>query len=84
MHCDIVVKLETDRKRILTIGGNVRGTVSLKLLPAALRGGNLVPTREIFAHLRLRADPIEDDALDSSPTAQALQGTPSSRSIATR
>ena len=84
MHCDVVVKLEADRKRILAIGGNVRGTVSLKLLPAALRDGNLAPTREIFAHLKLRADPIEDDALDSTPTAQALQRTPSSRSISTR
>ena len=84
MHCDVVVKLEADRKRILAIGGNVRGTVSLKLLPAALRGGNLAPTREIFAHLKLRADAIEDDALDSSPTAQALLGTPSSQAISTR
>ena len=57
MHCDVVVKLEADRKRILAIGGNVRGTVSLKLLPAALRDGNLAPAREIFAHLKLRADP---------------------------
>ena len=84
MHCDVVVKLEPDRKRILAIGGNVRGTVSLKLLPAALRGGSLAPTREVFAHLRLRADAIEDDALDSSPTAQALQGTLSSRAISMR
>jgi len=83
MHCDVVVKLEPDRKRILAIGGNVRGTVSLKLLPAALRGGNLAPTREIFAHLKLRADAIEDDALDSSPTARALLGTLSSQVIST-
>ena len=84
MHCDVVVQLEADRKRILAIGGNVRGTVSLKLLPAALRGGILAPTREVFAHLKLRADAIEDDALDSSPTAQALRGNPSPRSISTR
>ena len=84
MHCDVVVKLEADRKRILAIGGNVRGKVSLKLLPAALRGGNLAPTREIFAHLRLRADAIEDDALDNSPTARALQGTAPSQAISTR
>ena len=75
MHCDIVVKLEPEHERILAIGGNVRGTVSLKLLPAALRGGHLAPTREIFAHLKLRADAIEDDALNSSPTFQALQCT---------
>ena len=83
MHCDVVVKLEPHRKRILAIGGNVRGTVSLKLLPAAPRRGNLAPTREIFAHLKLRADAIEDDALDSSPTARALQGTLSSQAIST-
>ncbi len=75
MHCDIVVKLEPDLERILAIGGNVRATVSLKLLPAALRGGHFAPTREIFAHLKLRADAIEDDALNSSPTFQALECT---------
>ena len=75
MHCDIVVKLEPDQERILAIGGNVRGTVSLKLLPAAPRGGHLAPTRRIFAHLKLRADAIEDDALNASPTFQALECT---------
>lgn len=34
-HCDIVIKVEPDRGRVLAIGGNVRGSVSLKLLPAA-------------------------------------------------
>ena len=76
MHCDIVVKLEPDRGRIVAIGGNVRGTVSLKLLPAAPRGGHLAPTRAIFAHLKLRADAIEDDALNATPTFQALECTP--------
>ena len=76
MHCDIVVKVEPDRERILAIGGNVRGTVSLKLLPAAPRGGHLVPTRRIFAHLKLRADAIEDDSLNASPTFQSLTCTP--------
>lgn len=75
MHCDIVVKVEPHRERILAIGGNVRGTVSLKLLPAVARGGHLVPTRSLFAHLKLQADPIEDDALDSSPTLRAVRST---------
>lgn len=75
MHCDIVVKLEPGRKRILAIGGNVRGTVSLKLLPAVSRDGRLVPTRSLFAHLKLQADPIEDDALDRSPTLVAVRST---------
>ena len=76
MHCDIVVKLEPDRGRIVAIGGNVRGTVSLKLLPAAPRGGHLAPARAIFAHLKLRADTIEADALNATPTFQALECTP--------
>jgi hypothetical protein len=33
-HCDIVVALDERGERILAIGGNVRGVVSLKLLPA--------------------------------------------------
>ena len=75
MHCDVVVKLEPGRERILAIGGNVRGTVSLKLLPAVFRGGRLVPTRSLFAHLKLQADPIEDDALDRSPTLVAVRSS---------
>jgi hypothetical protein len=75
MHCDIVVKVEPGRERILAIGGNVRGTVSLKLLPAVSRGGRLVPTRSLFAHLKLQADPIEDHALDASPTLEAVRST---------
>ena len=79
MHCDVVVGLEPDRERILTIGGNVRGTVGLKLMPAALRNGRLAPTRRLFAHLKLRADPIGDDALSASPTVQALEAAPDVR-----
>ena len=76
-HCDVVVKLDAARDRILAIGGNVRGTVGLKLLPAisepevGLRpaGGS---RRPLFVHLKLRAAPIESDALDGSPTMHAL------------
>ena len=75
-HCDIVVKLDAPRARILALGGNVRGAVSLKLLPAARDPGEgLRPVpgaRRIFAHLKLRAEPIEADALDHSPTMRAL------------
>ena len=75
-HCDVVVKLDAVRDRILTIGGNVRGTVGLKLMPAVrdpdvgLRpeGGS----RRMFAHLKLRAEPIAPDALDGSPTMLAI------------
>ena len=75
-HCDVVVGLDTARQRILAIGGNVRSTVGLKLLPAASDEGiGLRPaggTGSPFAHLSLRAEPIAGDALDSSPTMRAL------------
>ena len=75
-HCDVVVALDVARSRILAIGGNVRATVGLKLLPAASDDGvGLRPeggTRPPFAHLKLRAEPIAADALDGSPTMQAL------------
>lgn len=32
-HCDIVVSVDTERRRFLAIGGNVRGAVSLKVIP---------------------------------------------------
>ena len=76
-HCDIVVKVDDSGGRILAIGGNVRGSVSLKLLPAIREEeAHLRPTarrgRTVFAHLKLQADPIDSDALDESPTIQAL------------
>ena len=75
-HCDVVVKLDDVHDRILTIGGNVRGTVGLKLMPAVRQPDvGLRPeggTRRMFAHLKLRAEPIEADALDRSPTMRAV------------
>ena len=76
-HCDIVVKVDESGGRILAIGGNVRGSVSLKLLPAIREAeAYLRPSarrgRTVFAHLKLQADSIEADALDASPTILAL------------
>ena len=75
-HCDVVVKLDDAHDRILTIGGNVRGTVGLKLMPAVREPDiGLRPdggTRRMFAHLKLRAEPIEPDAFDRSPTMRAV------------
>ena len=72
-HCDIVVKVDEAKEEIMAIGGNVRGTVSLKRLPATRgQAENLRPSRATFAHLKLRADSIALDALDSSPTIEAL------------
>ena len=81
-HCDIVVKVDERAARILVIGGNVRGTVSLKLLRAERKAGKPLGVmdpdeeRPIFAHLQLRAEPVAPDALDSSPTTRALGCVP--------
>jgi len=78
-HCDVVVKVDEANERILTIGGNVRGTVSLKLFPAVRRAGEPLrlmsaadEDRPMFAHLKLRAGSIEADALDATPTIRAF------------
>jgi hypothetical protein len=74
-HCDIVVKVDAAQSRILVIGGNVRGSVGLKLLPVVHEPDKQlhpVASRPLFAHLRLRAQPIEEDALDRTPTMRAL------------
>ena len=82
-HCDIVVKLDPARDRILAIGGNVRGTVALKLLAAAgAPDRDLRPSggaRPLFAHLKLRAAPIEADAFDHAPTMRILRCAEGSR-----
>jgi hypothetical protein len=82
-HCDIVVKLEEGRNRVLVIGGNVVQSVSLTILPLR-REGAAYPrpvdesvidgARTVFAHLKLRADAVEPNALDNSPTIKALAG----------
>jgi hypothetical protein len=80
-HCDFVVKVDEARELILTVGGNVRGTVGLKLLPAervdgkplrlidrsAVRGA-----RSMFVHLKLAAGAIAPNAFDDTPTMAAL------------
>ena len=77
-HCDVVVKVDEPRQRILAIGGNVRGVVALKLLRATREPGkplrliDMEEARPIFAHLKLRAEPIEANALDASPTVKAF------------
>ena len=77
-HCDIVVKVDEKEQRILTIGGNVRGSVRMKLLPATHeKGQHMSPAydgrRDTFAHLKLNTDPIEADAVDHSPTMRAAR-----------
>jgi hypothetical protein len=75
-HCDIVVQVDANKGQILTIGGNVRSSVRLKIFPAGDTGKAnmaLLPTaRVIFAHLKLRTETIEADALRNSPTVQNM------------
>jgi hypothetical protein len=81
-HCDIVVKVDAAALRILVIGGNVEQSVSLTILPAVREPGrnlrpvdeaNLDGARTVFAHLSLRAPPIEPNALENTPTIRSLR-----------
>ncbi|MDO1558205.1 DUF2272 domain-containing protein [Brevundimonas sp. 2R-24] len=82
-HCDIVVRVDAEAGRIAIIGGNVVNGVTLTLLPATREGSgplrplieaDIIGGRRLFAHLKLRADPVEPNALDHSPTVRALSG----------
>jgi len=72
-HCDIVVKVDSQNQQISVIGGNVRATVRMKVLPAtSAQEQPLRPIadngRQLFAHLKLMAPEIEANAFDLSPT----------------
>ena len=72
-HCDIVVGIEEKKQRILLIGGNVRSSVRLKVLPGQVNDhGMFEPepynNRQIFAHLQLQAPLIKKHSLLDSPT----------------
>lgn len=78
-HCDIVVRVGADR--INVIGGNVINGVTLSVLPLVTEGDGFARVqsvddmdgaRSVFAHLKLRADPVEDAAMENSPTIRAL------------
>jgi hypothetical protein len=79
-HCDLVVKVDEVASQILAIGGNVRGVVGLKVLPAVREQGRLKPivppgvpnARPVFAHLRLRGEAPAIDTFDRSPVVTAL------------
>ena len=76
-HCDIVVKLDEENKRIMVIGGNVRAWVRLKLLPADYdEDGAMIPAphngRRIFAHLKLQAKKVSSEVFEGSPSLQRL------------
>jgi hypothetical protein len=50
--------------------------VSLKVFPATVEDNVVAPagqlSRPLFAHLKLRADAVDDQALDWSPTMRAM------------
>ena len=75
-HCDIVVAVDEEAGQIKAIGGNVRASVRMKILPAKhTEGAYFAPVpyagRQIFAHLKLKFDPIEANALEKSPTMRS-------------
>jgi len=83
-HCDIAIKVDKFNEQVLVIGGNVRGSVRLKLLAVTFgqeqQAGVQVRSiglgsRTIFAHLKLRAEPLAEDALEGSPTIRALSNS---------
>jgi len=76
-HCDIVVSVDDPKQEITVIGGNVRATVRMKILPA-IRDGEL-PLRPIadngrplFAHLQLQTPAIEAKALEQTPSLACM------------
>lgn len=76
-HCDVVVEVDADQERILAIGGNVLRSVSLKVLPAEVAPDGSVHARRtssapLYAHLKLRAEPLERWALRESAVLAAL------------
>jgi hypothetical protein len=92
-HCDIVVRVDSAGDRILAIGGNVRGRVSLKLLYAPLAGDSPEgalhvqvghDTRRVFAHLKLDAPGIATDALETTPTIRRVLADAVSRAALER
>ena len=88
-HCDIVVQIDETASRLLVIGGNVRGVVALKQLPAMRGQHGLRPmdrsgvpnARPVFAHLKLGAGSIGPRALETSATIKAMGCTAGLRAV---
>jgi hypothetical protein len=58
-HCDVLIKMNSDSA--IVIGGNVRDSVTLKLIPATRNLNNEIesigsPYRMIYAHLKLKGN----------------------------
>lgn len=72
-HCDIVVSVDEHNKQITVVGGNVRATVRMKIMPATKDADSPMRPiadngRALFAHLQLQAPEIEATALANSPS----------------
>lgn len=85
-HCDIVVKVDPDASKIMVIGGNVRGSVRMKVMHAVQDEGEALRPlsdngRPLFAHLKLEAPSIALNALDDTPTLQAFPAAWQSRAV---
>jgi hypothetical protein len=85
-HCDIVVHIDQEQDRILAIGGNVLGRVTLKQIYAISdsENGRLHKevgrgSRAIFAHLRLSAATSADIGMLYSPSIRSLASDPAQR-----
>lgn len=75
-HCDVVVHVDVDGRRILGVGGNVLRSVSLKVLPGTpAPDGGLLPRSTddapLFAHLVLEAEPVPAGVFVASPVLRA-------------
>jgi hypothetical protein len=77
--------MDARAQRVLVIGGNVFQSVSLTILPLTRdRAAFPHPVDKsivdgaitIFAHLKLKAEAIEPNALDNSPAVRMLPRTP--------
>lgn len=79
-HCDIVVRVEPAQARMLAIGGNVGGRVSLKVLPGTPHADGLRPRaislgrrgQSAFVHLKMRVGAVSSNAFDRTPTMKAI------------
>ena len=85
-HCDIVVHVDAAQNRVLGIGGNVRGRVSLKLIYAVndsedpqLHSVVGRENRSTFAHLKLSAATSERTGLLHTPSMRKLANDPKRR-----
>ncbi|GAA5077672.1 DUF2272 domain-containing protein [Lysobacter panacisoli] len=77
LHCDLVVKTDTDRRRLYAIGGNVNHAVTLSVIATDAKGRpltdqDIVGAHRWFAVLKPRSGGKVAHDLDGTPTVQTL------------